>query len=50
MLAPELVRKLVLAWDHDFTKATPGEYAGMEQAIKELDTGEYMTDNQINWG
>lgn len=50
VLALELVRKLVLAWDHDFTKATPGEHSEMEQAIKELDAGEYVTDDQINWG
>ena len=48
-LALELVRKLVLAWDPDFTKATAGEHAAMEQAIKELDAGEYVTDDQINW-
>ena len=48
-LALELVKKLVLAWDPDFTKATPGEHAAMEQANKELDAGEYVTDDQINW-
>lgn len=48
-LALELVKKLVLAWDPDFTKATPDEHAAMEQAIKELDAGEYMTDDQIDW-
>ena len=50
VLALELVRKLVLAWDHDFTKAAPGEHAEMERAVKELDAGEYVTDDQINWG
>lgn len=48
-LALALVKKLVLAWDPDFTKATPDEHAAMEQAIKELDAGEYMTDDQIDW-
>lgn len=48
-LALELIKKLVLAWDPDFTKATPGEHMAMEQAIEELDAGEYVTDNQINW-
>ena len=47
--ALELVKKLVLAWDSDFTKATPNEHTAMEQAIKELDAGEYVTDDQINW-
>ena len=44
-----LVKKPVLAWDPDFTKAALGEHATMEQAIKELDAGEYVTDGQINW-
>lgn len=48
-LAFELIKKLVLAWDPDFTKATPAERAAMEQAVKELDAGEYVTDDQINW-
>ena len=48
-LAPELVKKQILAWDPDFTKATPEEHEAMEQAIKELNAGEYVTDDQINW-
>ena len=49
ILALELVKKLVLAWDPDFTKATPNEHAAMEQAVRELDAGEYVTDSEINW-
>ena len=49
MFAPELVKKQILAWDPDFTKATPEEHEAMEQAITELDAGEYVTDDQINW-
>ena len=45
----ELVRKLVLAWDPDYTRATPGEAAAMEQAVKELEAGDYLTDKDINW-
>ena len=48
-LAFELVKKLVLAWDPDFTKATPEEREAMEQALAELDAGEYVTDDEINW-
>lgn len=48
-LAFELVRKLVLAWDPDFTKATPAEREAMERAQAELDAGEYVTDDEINW-
>ena len=48
-LALGLVKKLVLAWDPDYTKATPSEDAAMEQAIKELDAGDYVPDSAINW-
>ena len=41
-LAFEVVKKLVLAWDPDYTKATPAEHTAMEQAVKELDAGEYQ--------
>ena len=48
-LAFEGVKNLVLAWDPDYTKATPAEHTAMEQAVKELDAGEYVTDSAINW-
>lgn len=48
-LAFELVKKLVLAWDPDYTKATPAEHAAMEKAVKELEDGEYVTASAINW-
>ncbi len=48
-LAFELVKKLVLAWDPEFTKATPSEEAAMQQAIEELKAGDYVTDDAINW-
>lgn len=43
-LALELVKKLVLAWDPDYTKATPAEHAA-----RELEAGEYVAENAINW-
>lgn len=48
-LALELVKKLVLAWDPDYTRATPSEDAAMEQAIKEMESGNYVPDSAINW-
>ena len=48
-LALELVRKLVLAWDPDYTRTTPAEAAAIEQAVQELDAGDYLTDDEINW-
>lgn len=49
VLALELMKKLVLAWDPDYTKATPSEDAAMEQAVRELGAGDYVPDSAINW-
>ena len=48
-LAFELVKKLVLAWDPDFTKLTPAEKAELDKAAAEMETGNYVSDNAINW-
>ena len=50
MLAFELVKKLVLAWDTDFTKTTPLEAAQLAVAEAELNAGDYVTDSAIDWG
>lgn len=48
-LAFELVKKLVLAWDPDFTKVTPAEVKELEQAVTEMEAGDYVTDQAVNW-
>lgn len=48
-LAFELVKKLVLAWDPDFTKVTPFERVQLDQAEAEMNSGDYVTENAINW-
>lgn len=48
-LAFEMVKKLVLAWDPDFTKLTPAERSELEQAEAEIDAGEYVPHEAINW-
>ena len=48
-LAFELIKKLVLAWDPDYTKVTPSEAAALEEAEKNFENGEYYTDSDINW-
>ena len=45
----ELVKKLVLAWDPDFTRTTPAEAAAMAAAEAELARGEYVRYEDINW-
>ena len=48
-LAFELVKKLVLAWDPDYTKATTSEDAAMREALEGLAGGDYVTHDTINW-
>lgn len=47
--ALEFVKKLVLAWDPDFTKVTPLERAELEQAMKEIENGDTIPHEAINW-
>lgn len=44
--ALEFIKKLVLAWDSDFTKLTPLERASLEEALKDTET---VPHNEINW-
>lgn len=48
-LAYAMVKKLVLAWDPDFTKVTPEEAASLEQAMKEVESGDFVGHDAINW-
>lgn len=48
-LAFELVKKLVLAWDPDFTKLTPAEQKELDQAAAEMDAGDYVPHSAVNW-
>ncbi len=45
--AVEMLKRLVLAWDPDYTKVTPSERARMEIAEKELENGEYLTEEEM---
>ena len=42
----EFVRKLVLAWDPDFTKMTPMERANLEESMSDKET---VSHDDINW-
>ncbi len=44
-LAYEFIKRLVLAWDPDYTKLTPVETARLEAAEK----GEYINAEDIDW-
>ncbi|MCL1994988.1 MAG: hypothetical protein FWG63_02155 [Defluviitaleaceae bacterium] len=44
-LAYELVKKLVLAWDPDYTKLTPQETA----QLKAAEESGFVNEEDINW-
>ena len=44
--ALEFIKKLVLAWDADYTKLTPAERARLERAEQESET---VSHDAINW-
>lgn len=48
-LVSQLIKRLVLAWDPDFTKLTPEERKRLEAAEQRVDSGEYVKDSQITW-
>lgn len=44
--ALEFIKKLVIAWDADYTKLTPSERARLEEAEADNETVDH---NSINW-
>lgn len=47
--ALEFIKKLVIAWDPDYTKVTSAERAELERADKELENGGTVSHDAINW-
>ena len=47
--ACEVVRKLIIAWDSDFTKLTPVEAAELKLAHEQVANGEVFADEDIDW-
>lgn len=45
VFALEFVKRLMLAWDPDFTKLTPAEQAALDAAKQ----GEYVGLDSVNW-
>ena len=48
-LAYELIKRLVLAWDSDFTKLTSVERQCLEEAERDFINGETVNHNDIDW-
>lgn len=47
--ALEFIKKLVLAWDPDYTKVTEKEKAELDETVREMQAGETVSHNDINW-
>lgn len=43
----EMIKRVVLAWDPDFTKVTDLERERMDVAQKELEQGEYISHEDV---
>lgn len=48
-LASEFVKRLVLAWDPDFVKLTNTERNNLSQAEKEIENGDFVNSNDVDW-
>ena len=48
-LVLEIVKKLVIAWDPDYTKTMPDEERALEEAEKEIGKGETISHDSIEW-
>jgi hypothetical protein len=49
LFALEFIKRLVLAWDPDYTKVTPTESAAIERGLEELSLGEFVRHEDIDW-
>ncbi len=47
--ALEFIKKLVLAWDPDYTKVTPAERKELEEVEKDIAENGTISHNAINW-
>lgn len=48
-LAYEMLKRIVLAWDPDFTKLTPAEAEALAAEEAEADAGETVSHDAIDW-
>jgi len=46
-LAYQFIKRLVLVWDLDYTKFTNDEHQALENSLKELETNDALSSEQI---
>jgi len=49
LFALEVIKRLVLAWDPDFTRVTPSEAEALDMAMEAYKRGEFVRHDEINW-
>lgn len=47
--ALEFIKKLVVAWDPDYTKLTTSEKKALQEAEQDFAKGDTVSHNDINW-
>lgn len=47
--ALEFIKKLVIAWDPDYTKTTPSEKKALQEAEQDFKTGNTVDYKNIKW-
>lgn len=48
-LIHDFIKKVIIAWDPDYTKLTIQEMKDLKQAQEEIEQGEYVTIDEIDW-
>jgi precorrin isomerase len=48
-LAYEFIKRMILAWDPDYSKVTPNEEEMIKSGEKEILEGEVINHNDIDW-
>ena len=48
-LAFQVIKRMVLAWDSDFTKLTPMERERLTESEKEIANDETVSHSEIDW-
>lgn len=48
-LAYEMIKRIVLAWDSDYTRLTPSERKRLDEAEQDVINGNTVTHEDIDW-
>ena len=48
-LLNSFIKKLVVAWDPDYTKLTPSEQKALKEAEQDFKNGDTISHDSINW-